>query len=118
MNIPLDDNRLKEAKIIVMDYSDSLDQKQRRILPRQDSEDPNVFQQRTPIASERPPAHVVQAIGQLFVYHFINSIFSSTCNLSCHFYLHFQKACGYLQGYNKRMPEEMNSNWPIQLLIF
>ena len=70
MNIPLDDNRLKEAKIIVMDYSDSLDQKQRRILPRQDSEDPNVFQQRTPIASERPPAHVFQAIGQLFVYHF------------------------------------------------
>ena len=53
-----------------MDYSDSLDQKQRRILPRQDSEDPSVFQQRTPIASERPPAHVVQAIGQLFVYYF------------------------------------------------
>ena len=60
LNIPLDDNRLKEAKTIVFEYADSK-------LPRQGSnegEPPNVNQQR--LHSERPPPEVVQAIGMLF----------------------------------------------------
>merc|ERR1712038_2154980 len=60
LNIPLDDNRLKEAKTIVFEYADSK-------LPRQGSnegEPPNVNQQR--LHSERPPPEVVQAIENLW----------------------------------------------------
>ena len=77
LNIPLDDNRLKEAKTIVFEYADSK-------LPRQGNEEqpPNVNQQRLHSEqhySERPPSEVVQAIGK-FSHHTINKICSKSRN--------------------------------------
>ena len=84
LNIPLDDNRLKEAKTIVFEYADSK-------LPRQGNEEqpPNVNQQRLHSEqhySERPPSEVVQAIGK-FSQHI--TILNKICSKSRNFYTWF-----------------------------
>ena len=72
LDIPLEDNQLKEAKGIVMEYANSLAQRQPKamMLRSQNIDDSIVFQRKSPpspsAASEKPPPKVVEAIDRLW----------------------------------------------------
>ncbi len=93
MDIPLEDNQLKEAKAVVLEYAASMKHKQKRILPRQHStqsyDDPIIFEAKhkstsatsshntatslsshpslaNGLGNEKPPPKVAKAVASLW----------------------------------------------------